>query len=390
MSKRSPPRTNSPRPVTTAAAVQPPATSSTNTKVISRESEYRRSYTPLSQRPQPMNTNSRKSGLMPREPRVVTEQMRDFADWMRSTGPSTPQQATPLALAPSVISTNNPASSATANLAPKPRTLSRLQPRDPDTRGSTSSDLIDFIRQGPPRSTNGQHRIPRSVAPFRNTMDSDEFNEYSAGSSARQSANGATPTMPPTSSNGHTTTTASASTTQPTFSGQQTRPQQSTLQPPGGGPVRKQRRIKDPYAIDSDDDDEDTLTALPNGRSVRAEESLQDFLRNAEPPSQNAPQPLISAMPVNGTTVQPPSTGSTAAPRKKRFEARPAGATKDFQAQDFRAPTGELANFVRTSGPIDEGGVGKPAGLGKAGGGSKKGREKRGLFGLRSRGSVEG
>jgi len=387
-SKRSPPRTNSPRPVNTAATAQPPAT-----KVVPQESEYRRSYSSLSQRPQPMNTNSRKNGLMPREPRVVTEQMRDFADWMRSTGPSTPQQATPLALAASTIPDNHPASNAAVNPATKPRTVSHLQhlqPRDPDTRGSTSSDLIDFIRQGPPRSTNGQHRIPRSVAPFRNTMDSEEFNDYSTGFSARQSANGATPTNPPAVSNSHTTTTTSASTTQPAFSGQQSRPQQSTLQPPGGGPIRKQRRIKDPYAIDSDDDEEDTLTALPNGRSARAEESLQDFLRNTEPPAQNAPQPLISAMPVNGNAVQPPSTGSTTAPRKKRFEARPAGATKDFQAQDFQTPTGDLANFVRTSGPPEEGSVGKAAGLGKAGGGSKRGRERRGLFGLRSRNSVEG
>jgi hypothetical protein len=322
--------------------------------------------------------------------------MRDFADWMRSTGPSTPQQATPLALAPSAISASHPASSAAANSPPKPRSVSRLQPREPDTRGSTSSDLIDFIRQGPPRSTNDQHRIPRSVAPFRNTMDSDDFNDYSASSSARQPTNGATPTPPPAAPNGHTNTNTipSASTTrttQPTFSSQQTRIQHSTLQPPGGGPVRKQRRIKDPYAIDSDDDDEDTLTALPNGRPVRAEESLQDFLRNSEPPAQNAPQPLISAMPVNGTAVQPPSTASTTTMRKKRFEARPAGATKDFQAKDFQTPTGDLANFVRTSGPVEEGVAGKAApGLGKAGGGSKRGRERRGLFGLRSKSSVEG
>jgi len=78
------------------------------------------------------------------------------------------------------------------------------------------------------------------------------------------------------------------------------------------------------------------------------------------------------------------------APKKKRFEARPAGATRDFQPKDFKAPTGELAEFVRKSGPVEKGGVGKAApGLGKAGGGSKKGREKRGLFGLR-RGSVDG
>ena len=339
-----------------------------------------------------MNTSSRKNGLMPREPRVVTDQMRDFADWMRSTGPSTPQQATPLALAPSAISATHQASNVATNPTSKPRNVSRLQPREPDTRGSTSSDLIDFIRQGPPRSTNGQHRIPRTVAPFRNTMDSDDFNDYSASSSARQPANGATPTPPQAAPNGHTnntntTTATTTTTTQPAFSGQQTRLQHSTLQPPGGGPVRKQRRIKDPYAIDSDDDDEDTLTALPNGRPARAEESLEDFLRNTEPPAQNAPQPLISAMPVNGTAVQPPST----APRKRRFEARPAGATKDFQAKDFQTPTGDLANFVRTSGPVDEGVTGKAApGLGKAGGGSKRGRERRGLFGLRSRSSVEG
>lgn len=105
---------------------------------------------------------------------------------------------------------------------------------------------------------------------------------------------------------------------------------------------------------------------------------------------QNAPQPLVSAMPVNGNAVQPPSSGSTTASRKKRFEARPAGATKDFQAKDFQTTTGDLANFVRSSEPPNEGTPVKAAGLGKAGGGSKRGKERRGLFGLRSKSSVEG
>lgn len=49
-------------------------------------------------------------------------------------------------------------------------------------------------------------------------------------------------------------------------------------------PVRKQRRAKDPYAIDDDDDEYDDPDVMPRLRETK-EESLVDFLRNNEPPA---------------------------------------------------------------------------------------------------------
>merc|ERR1712070_781640 len=60
----------------------------------------------------------------------------------------------------------------------------------------------------------------------------------------------------------------------------------------GTMPARKQHRNKDPYAIDYSDEDEDLLTALP--KNNRQEESLADFLRNNEPPEDNAPRPIMN------------------------------------------------------------------------------------------------
>ena len=50
-----------------------------------------------------------------------------------------------------------------------------LQARSATGAASGNKDLINFIRDGPEEQ--GSHRISRSVAPFRNTMDSDQFGE---------------------------------------------------------------------------------------------------------------------------------------------------------------------------------------------------------------------
>ena len=64
-------------------------------------------------------------------------------------------------------------------------------------------------------------------------------------------------------------------------------------QPVGGGdgglPMRKQRRNKDPYAIDTDDEDEDILTGLPPREEPTDAMGLVDFLRNTAPPEDNTP-----------------------------------------------------------------------------------------------------
>ncbi|CRK29779.1 hypothetical protein BN1723_003644 [Verticillium longisporum] len=53
-------------------------------------------------------------------------------------------------------------------------------------------------------------------------------------------------------------------------------------------PKRTQRRVKDPYAIDFSDEDEDDLDGPPKPPQ-KQEESLADFLRNYQPP----PEPVV-------------------------------------------------------------------------------------------------
>jgi hypothetical protein len=165
--------------------------------------------------------------------------------------------------------------------------------------------------------------------------------------------------------------------------------------------VRKRRRVKDPYAIDTDDDDEDLLTALP--KSKRPEESLIDFLRNVDPPPQNDPKPILpngssqasssrngatpagappamraaapvassnyrsspgSALSNNGSRMMTGGSGTGSVPRSNqpRLQARVAGA-RDARAGG-RSEVNDLADFLRTSGPPEP--VGPPPGAAAA------------------------
>src|ERR1019366_8075446 len=101
-----------------------------------------------------------------RDARVYAGDTKDFVDWIRTTGPTSEQQVQPIVLSPSHRwSQPNSISSA--------RSKSTMVAREPDVRGNTSGELIDFIRRGPPQQSNGDHRVPRTVAPFPSTMDSD-------------------------------------------------------------------------------------------------------------------------------------------------------------------------------------------------------------------------
>lgn len=86
-------------------------------------------------------------------------------------------------------------------------------------------------------------------------------------------------------------------------------------------PVRKQTRVRDPYAIPDSDDEEDDemLEELINAKPpARQEESLIDFLRSEPPPdfSQPAPQPLnISQSQPSGSN----GFASSASDLKARF-----------------------------------------------------------------------
>jgi hypothetical protein len=187
-----------------------------------------------------------------------------------------------------------------------------MMPREAKSNGEYgTAELIDFIRSGPHGNGEGsldpKHRISRSIAPFRTTMDSDRLEDWSDVFAVQPSLHvntdvpPANNTMSPSSSNTYRTSANSRSTLlNQAAAGNDAH----AVQPPPSAPKSvfpagsKAQKVaqklaqqrKDPYYIDysddededEDDDDDDLLTALPGKK--RNEESLMDFLRNTTPP----------------------------------------------------------------------------------------------------------
>ena len=348
-----------------------------------------------------------------REPQVKGESMRDFADFIRSTGPApgdekpvqrfnlTGSTAKPVSSSSSSIgrklstrqASSHSHSSSLAGEGPSAKPRVHMEPRSPAGQRTGNDDLIDFIRQGPPNANNGQHKIPRSIAPFRTTVDSDQFDHMLDNGNIESAYGSQVSTVSKQSeqtSNSRTGLIPKQSVTQPAYSNT---PQQLSGSMSNAEPVitRTRRRIKDPYAIDSDDDeDEDLLTALPaSSKPVQREESMMDFLNSMEPTSNSPPQAFMlspetiaaakarAAAQKNGMNghshsnsmtsqtsgarnglngrappVQPNSTMNVASnpPRggyKPKLQAR--GAASEPRAG--RSATNDLADFLRNSGP---------------------------------------
>ncbi|KAG7128358.1 hypothetical protein HYQ45_011979 [Verticillium longisporum] len=232
------------------------------------------------------NTNRSKSGgPQARDARVPRESMIDFADFIRSTGPTGENGPAPLrngnGQVPSVK--NSIDSRRVSSNSNRPR----LQARDAavDSR-EDNSDLIDFIRRGPPSSHNNP-RIPRHVAPFRSTMDSDQMTGAIGGKAidaslpnirySQASTNVTDVTMPSVQSSVNSQSALIKNNRQ-----------NDVIDEEDFMPKRTQRRVKDPYAIDFSDEDEDDLDGPPKPPQ-KQEESLADFLRNYQPP----PEPVV-------------------------------------------------------------------------------------------------
>ncbi|MCJ1475155.1 hypothetical protein MMC13_003815 [Lambiella insularis] len=262
---------------------------------------------------------------MARDARVEGENVRDFADFIRSTGPeqtkSLPKPPVPRPTSGSRPTTAiNGARSLKASQPVNDRTVGktpmgvnpiiaplisenkalrkrgpRLQAREPTiSRNDETSDLIDFIRKGPPADRDdSNHRNLRPVAPTRSTMDSDEVHFLNNGKSKNTKSSASTLDSSISKS---LHSSVNSRTGLLDNSNQQT--SKSNIQPFAEKrpahydepvqPMRKQRRVRDPYAIefDSDGDDEASHTPKPHPK----EESLLDFL-NSEPPPQAKPSP---------------------------------------------------------------------------------------------------
>lgn len=224
-----------------------------------------------------------------REARVPRESTSDFAEFIKSTGPAGDRAPV---RKPSVPTPTSPVvNSMPARRVSTASTRARYQPREAavDTRND-NSDLIDFIRQGPPIATSG-HRIPRHVAPFRSTMDSDQMSGAIGGKAvdatipeirySQASTNVTDNSMPSMQSSVNSSSALLKNKAVPAPT--------SGFDDQGMMPQRKQRRVRDPYSIDfSDDDEEDILTPKP---PVKKEESLAEFLRNYDPPPEPPSSP---------------------------------------------------------------------------------------------------
>jgi hypothetical protein len=275
-----------------------------------------------------------------RDARVEKSTTRDFADFIRSTGPERPQQLpTTISARPSTANTDSAprsvfspqmASAKSGENSPKisrsqtvsisgssapRRSGSKLEARPAALpQGNKSADLIDFIREGPPHDPrDGTHRIPRTIAPFRTTMDSDEISALvGAGAvidkdalarisvastqessvptvSVHSSSNSRTGLLDSTNHAGQRTSNQKTMSWSQPQTQPQTRPKTRT-QNDDIRPRRKQRRVRDPYAIDTDSEDEVRYQAP---KPKRDEESLIDFLRNVAPPSEAQTTPQL-------------------------------------------------------------------------------------------------
>ncbi|KAK3989250.1 hypothetical protein QBC44DRAFT_241930 [Cladorrhinum sp. PSN332] len=280
---------------------------------------------------------SRPRGNAPqaRDARLPRESIAEFADFIRSTGP--PGAVAP---APSLASgaagsiRNNGMMSMTSvvsqgSLSSNPN-RPKLQARDAVVdHKDGNSDLIDFIRRGPPDSQAG-HRIPRAVAPFRTTMDSDQLANAVGGKAIDAQINEAEIRSSQASSNSVPPSVQSSVNSHSALINKN-KPM-PTSAPRGGDdifgggpgdmdmpmPKRKTRRVRDPYAIDLSDEDEmleeELMTAVAPKPKRRAqqEESLIDFLNNYPPPPEEPVQPIYNVQVQSAGRNKPKKKSSSA------------------------------------------------------------------------------
>jgi hypothetical protein len=272
----------------------------------------------------------RPNAPQPRDARIDRESIGDFADFIKSTGPANPYGGPP----PRAVTTatghrgsnsltkNGSESRGSASSLPKRAessagrnpARSRLQARDAVVpRGDSISDLIDFVRSGPQLDTN-DHRIPRTVAPFRTTMDSDQMNGAVGGRAVDAS-------LPDPRYSQASASVDSSVTSQSALLSNQSRKNNLASERRYNDfeeeedimPQRKQRRVRDMYQIDFSDEEEE-YEALTSSKPVRPpvkEESLADFLRNVPPPPDSSPAPIYQDNPTSTSKKikKKPSTG---------------------------------------------------------------------------------
>ncbi|KAI1738922.1 hypothetical protein F4680DRAFT_449384 [Xylaria scruposa] len=234
-----------------------------------------------------------------REARVPRESMQDFADFIRSTGPpgaNIPRANGAFTGGPNITRSVTGPPSIMTNSSMEVRRGPKLQARDAIVNTSSeSSELIDFIRQGPPSANGNNPRIPRTVAPFRNTQDSDYMTTAMGG----KAVDAVIPNVR-TSQASTNITEASAPSSMNSQSALLNKSNRHQLHAGNSFdeddmmPKRTRRRVRDPYALDFSDEEEeeDEFEVIPKPKPKK-EESLMDFLNNYPPPAEPVVEPFV-------------------------------------------------------------------------------------------------
>lgn len=252
-------------------------------------------------------TTGRAGGPQAREARIPVDSIADFAEFIKSTGPVTDKSMIASRKIQTPTSpTKRSGESRRVSVTSSRSNRSRYQPREAAVDNKAdNSDLIDFIRQGPPAASSN-HRIPRHVAPFRTTMDSDQMVGAIGGKAidanipeirySQASTNLTDNSMPSIQS--------SINSSSALLKNRGSSKASKMMGEDDGMPIRKTRRVRDPYAIDFSDEEVDEEDFMPAPRApVKREESLAEFLRNYEPPPEPSSQLSSRKVPKKKTST---------------------------------------------------------------------------------------
>lgn len=279
-----------------------------------------------------------------RDARTKEESFREFADFLRSTGPSpgavSPKTPGPPIAEPRPIkalpatSPRPPSQQGAPKKIMKPNSSAtnqhmvnhqteltarrpppKLQAREAAASCDSTSDLANFIRQGPAARSDSRTRLPPTGEPPRSIADTNGIHQLSYGKpkeadnsrlSLASTQLSSAPSKSVHSVNSRTgllDSSISPSDSKQRTSGSRERPPPRHDDPPR--PVRKHRRVTDPYAIDTDSEGDEAYQPPP-----QKQESLMDFLNSVTPP----PTPTSQLIFPN-----PPQHSKNSASNKNRY-----------------------------------------------------------------------
>ena len=245
--------------------------------------------------------------LVAKDARMESTNTSDLKDFFRSTGPDTldPRTAQQANRGPTKVATvSNPPTIAPPIVSPRVSTAStrsklkpKFEPREPTRQGNDTSMLAEFFRSGGPA---GAHRVPDTdditVRP-KDALSIASTQDSFIARSIQSSTNSRTGLLDSSRNAGKMSAWEKRG--MPASSDDAMPPIQKTRRPP-----------RDPYALDSDDEDEDDLVQTPRGAKIQDnEESLLDFLRSEPPPGANTTPPPLDVGNAPSKTLQRKPSG---------------------------------------------------------------------------------